>query len=361
MKKERNQPYFPDDKNWERKKPESLGLNQKSIEKAIKFSLDPKNETSRPKDLGPYLKKIRSKNFHDDGKIIGPTKPRGGVNGIILKDGYIVAEWGDTLRVDMSFSVSKSFLSALFGIAFDQSLIKDVNHEVKEYIFDGGFNNSHNGKITWHHFLQQTSEWVGTIWEKHYFAGTDNTIVRNPEQPGSIFEYNDCRVNRFSLSLLRIFRKPLPQVLRKRIMNPIGASNTWEWYGYKNSWITIDGQKMQSVSGGGHWGGGIWINSRDMARFGYLYLLKGKWKDKQILSKKWVDSSIKPSILNPNYGYMWWLNTNKELFPSAPEESFCALGAGGNHIYIDTVNNMVIVLRWVEKKFFNEFIEKIFS
>ena len=63
-------------------------------------------------------------------------------------------------------------------------------------------------------------------------------------------------------------------------MEPIGASSTWRWYGYENSWVEIDGQKVQSVSGGGHWGGGMFINAYDMARFGYLFLRNGKWKDR---------------------------------------------------------------------------------
>ena len=80
--------------------------------------------------------------------------------------------------------------------------------------------------------------------------------ARELREPGTRFKYNDVRVNRLSLALLRVFKRPLPEVLREHVMDPIGASPTWRWHGYENSWVLLDGQRMQSVSGGGHWGGG---------------------------------------------------------------------------------------------------------
>lgn len=94
-------------------------------------------------------------------------------------------------------------------------------------------------------------------------------------------------------------------------MEPIGASTTWRWYGYENSFVTIDGQMVQSVSGGGHHGGGIFINAIDQARFGLLFLRNGKWNDRQLVSEKWITEVQQPSVANTNYGYMWWLNTDK--------------------------------------------------
>ena len=84
-------------------------------------------------------------------------------------------------------------------------------------------------------------------------------------------------------------------MLRERIMDPIGASTTWRWYGYDNSFVNIDGQMIESVSGGGHFGGGIFINTLDQARFGLLFLRKGKWKNKQLISEQWVNSVGQPS------------------------------------------------------------------
>jgi len=104
-------------------------------------------------------------------------------------------------------------------------------------------------------------------------------------------------------SLLQVWRKPLLVVLKEKIMDPIGASAIWRWYGYDNAFVNMDGLMMQSVSGGGHHGGGLFINTFDDARFGLLFLRKGKWKNQQLLSEKWVEAAHQPYVANKSYGY----------------------------------------------------------
>jgi CubicO group peptidase (beta-lactamase class C family) len=258
----------------------------------------------------------------------------------------------------MTFSVTKSYLSTLAGLAVEKGLIKDIHDPVIDYVDDGGYDSPHNAKITWHHSLQQTSEWVGVIWDKHYQAGSDDTTVRDLEEPGTYFEYNDARVNRLALSLLHVWRNPLPQVLKDLVMDPIDASPKWRWYGYRNSWITLDGLKMQSVSGGGHWGGGMQISTRDHARFGLLFLRHGKWKDNQIVPQNWIDLAVTPGDVNPSYGYMWWMDPNHRDNDGKVCQ-FSARGAGGNRILVDTENDLVIVVRWLAADRFNEFFKMV--
>jgi CubicO group peptidase (beta-lactamase class C family) len=129
-------------------------------------------------------------------------------------------------------------------------------------------------------------------------------------------------------------------------MDPIGASDTWQYHGYNNSDVVIDGRMMKSVSGGTRWGGGLWISTRDEARFGYLFLRKGRWGDKQILSEKWVKAATTPSDVGPDYGFLWWLNTKQKQWPSAPTSSFAAVGAGSNTIWVDPEHDLVVVWRW---------------
>ena len=74
-----------------------------------------------------------------------------------------------------------------------------------------------------------------------------------PDYSGRSDEYNDVRVNRLSLAALRVLKKPLPSVLKDRIMDPIGASSSWSWNGYSTSFVDLNGEQVQSVSGGGHW------------------------------------------------------------------------------------------------------------
>jgi CubicO group peptidase (beta-lactamase class C family) len=145
-----------------------------------------------------------------------------------------------------------------------------------------------------------------------------------------------------------VIRRPLPEVLREGVMEPIGASSTWRWHGYDNSWIDLDGRKVQSMTGGGHWGGGMFINAWDMARFGYLFLRNGKWKDEQIVSEKWIQMARTPGSANPEYGYMnWFLNTARKPLPSVPESTVTFRGNGQNIIYIDWQNDLVVVVRWI--------------
>jgi CubicO group peptidase (beta-lactamase class C family) len=113
--------------------------------------------------------------------------------------------------------------------------------------------------------LNQTSEWEGVMWGKPDVADRRRGYNRSLEEPGTFWEYNDVRVNRLALSLLRVWNKPLPQVLKEEIMDPIGASDTWVWHGYRNSYVQLHGRAVQSVSGGSHWGGGLWASTRDRA------------------------------------------------------------------------------------------------
>ena len=339
--------YYPEQgEQWERRKPMDVGMDADSLNEAVRYAQT--IETAWPHKLRLHYAEMEKEESYPD--VVGPIKDRGATNGLILRHGYIVAEWGETRRVDMTFSVSKSYLSTMAGLALDRGLIRDVHQPVRDYVDDGGFDSPHNAQITWHHLLQQTSEWEGTLWDKpHHADGQGDQGPDTPLQaPGSVFAYNDVRVNRLALSLLRIWRKPLPQVLKDNVMALIGASNSWRWYGYRNSWLTIDGLKMQSVSGGGHWGGGVWISTRDHARFGYLFLRRGRWGAQQILSEQWIDLATTPCPVEPDYGYMWWLNTDRQLFPSAPESSFWALGAGRNVIWIEPENDLVVVARWID-------------
>jgi len=313
---------------------------------AVEYALA--HETTEiPSDPGEYLRTRFAGIPHQE--IVGPTKERGGVNGIVLKGGYIVAEFGDTDREDMTFSVTKSYLSTVAGLAWDDGLIADLDDRIGEYVTDGTFSTEHDAPITWHHLLQQTSEWEGTLWGKPDLADRREGIDRELHAPGTFWEYNDVRVNLMAYSLLHVFRRPLPEVLKERIMDPIGASDEWRWHGYETSWTEIGGERMQSVSGGGHWGGGFIIDTRDHARFGLLALRAGQWGGERLVSAEWFDRATTPAAIKKDYGYMWWLNTDRELFPAAPATAFFALGAGSTSvIFVDREHDVVTVTRWVD-------------
>jgi CubicO group peptidase (beta-lactamase class C family) len=308
-----------------------------------------------------------------DNEILGPVTPRGGHSGIVYRGGKLLTEWGDTGRADMTFSVAKSFLSLLAGLAVGDGLIKSLDDKVQPYAQKAGdksFDSDQNKDITWRHLFTQTSEWSGTLFDKEDRIDHNRVVGlqvaegpkgtrRQLNKPGSYYEYNDVRVNRTSLSLLQLFKEPLPSVLKRRIMDPIGASAGWKWDGYRNSTVKIDGKDMISVPGGGHWGGGIVISAKDLALMGLLAAQDGAWNGKQILPKGWMQESTKPCPVAPFYGLMWWLNTDRRQFAAATEQSYFAFGWGSHIVWIDPDNDLVSVLRWVERKQAGGFVERL--
>lgn len=344
-------PYFPASHGeWETRSPEEVGLNVERLQQAVEFAQSHEYEGERDLEIA-ILKGFAREPYHE---IAGPTRERGGPAGIILKDGFIVAQWGDVERVDMTFSVTKSYLSTVAGLALDAGLIRDVNDSVAHYVWDGTFDGAHNAKITWDHLLTQSSDWSGTLFGMSDWAdrppdegGLDEWKYRSLREPGTNFEYNDVRVNLLAYSLLQVWRKPLPMVLKEKIMDPIGASATWRWYGYENSFVNVDGIMMQSVSGGGHSGGGLFINTLDHARFGLLFLRGGQWAGEQLISEDWIKQATQPSAANESYGYMWWLNRGESAEGGVGESVYYASGFGGNYIVVDTEHDLVIVTRWL--------------
>ena len=346
--------YYPgpgDD--WERRTPEQVGMDAAQLDRAIELAK--LSETSDSRDLA--ANHYTSFGREPYGEAVGPHKTRGEMTGVVLRHGYLVAEWGEPHRVDMTFSVTKSFLSTTVGLAWARGLIRNLDDKVGPYMPTDHFDSPHNSQITWDHLLRQTSNWQGTLFGKPDWADRppndmDLAKWRDRERaaPGTTYKYNDTRVNLLAFAALHVWRRPLPQVLRELVMDPIGASNTWRWYGYENSWVTLDGLKVQSVSGGGHFGGGMFISARDQARFGYFTLKRGKWGDKQLLPEEWFDlATTQTGPSEGGYGFMnYFLNHDGKMLPSAPRTAYMHRGAGANVIYVDAENDLVVVARWIQ-------------
>lgn len=352
--------YYPG-LDWEQREPESLGFSNEKIKKAIQFAVE--NENSVNRNLKDAI--ISSFGYEPGFEIKGPTKPRKGPNGLIIKDGYIIGKWGDVSRVDMTFSVTKSYLSTVAGLAYQKGLF-NLDEKLKDYIKDGKFSSDHNKEITWHHLLNQSSQWKGNLFGTFDWADrpprnltVGELKVQEIPKPGEAYEYNDVRVNLLSFSLLNVLREPLPHILKKELMDPIGASSSWGWYGYEKSKILLNGEMVSSVSGGGHFGGGLFINSLDHARFGLLFLRNGKWKDKLLLSPEWIKLVQEPSENNESYGYMWWLNKGDRKWEGLSENIYYGAGFGGNFIVIIPDHNLVVVARWIDSLKIDHFIRKV--
>jgi hypothetical protein len=250
--------YVPPAGSWERRSPSQLGIDSAKMADAIAFAISKESRSPRDLELNHYQTFGRE----PLGVAIGPLGTRGDASGVIVRRGYIAAAWGTPNAVEITNSVTKSFLSTVVGLAVDDGKIRSVHDTVAHAMapivrarpngtgmsadwpgdarFLRPFESPHNARLTWDHLLRQVSDWEGTLWGKPEWADrpaqqTSTWTTRPRVEPGSTYEYNDVRVNVLALAALQIWRRPLPEVLRERIMDPIGASPTWRWYGYDNS------------------------------------------------------------------------------------------------------------------------------
>lgn len=144
---------------WQRRSPEDAGFDPELLAAAVAFA---EERFARDGGFDPSREPY--------GETVGPTKPPSGMNGLVLHEGYLVTEWGDTQEVDMTFSITKTYLSTVAGLAFDAGKIRDLDEPVRRSVQDGSFDTVHNRPITWHQLLNQTSGWEGTLWGKPDWA-----------------------------------------------------------------------------------------------------------------------------------------------------------------------------------------------
>jgi CubicO group peptidase (beta-lactamase class C family) len=202
----------------------------------------------------------------------------------------------------------------------------------------------HGRAITWRHLLQQTSQWEGSLWGKPTSADAQSTREGDEQQggePGSGWAYNDVRVNLLCLALTVLCGRSLPDLLGEYLLDPLDTSSSWSWHGYRDSFVGIDGQAVPVVSGGAHWGGGLWMSAADLALAGEVFLRPG------LLSAEWVEWSWQPCEIRQQYGFLWWRNDTGVVFPSAPPTGRCARGNGGRHLlWVDPARDLVIASHW---------------
>ncbi|MDB5897165.1 MAG: serine hydrolase [Ramlibacter sp.] len=331
------------------------------------------HEVSWPRD--PKADPARWGVHHDDpppfDRLRGPVHPRGGVSGVIRIAGQEVASWGEPDRADLTFSVAKTYLALLAGVAGARGLL-DPAETIASRLPGIGFDDAHNRAITWAHMLEQTSEWRGTCLGMPDQVEHNRRVVHDPKppegakgqlralrNPGSYWEYNDVRINQLSLALLHLFGRPLPEVFAETILRPLGGGADFRWEGYDDAWVEIAGRRMQSVPGGSHWGGGVSIGARDQALIAQLLLDEGVHQGRALLPAAWVRRMQQPGAVAPFYGWLTWLNANGALFPAASRASWFMFGAGGHYVWIDPVHAAVVVVRWVDPAHADGFVSRV--
>jgi CubicO group peptidase (beta-lactamase class C family) len=350
----------------------------RTLEDAVAFAVANEIDWARDPAIDPAHWGIHLQDPPPWNVLRGPVHARGPSSGVILHRGDEVAAWGEPDRPDLTFSVAKTYLALLAGVAHDAGLLPDPDEPVGARVPGIGFDTGRNASVTWTHLLQQTSEWEGTCFgvpdtvDRHrvvaHAGGTATGRkgdARPLREPGTYWEYNDVRINQLARALMHRFGRPLPAVFDEALMRPLGARSAWRWVGYDDAWENVRDahgtvQRLQSVPGGTHWGGGVSICARDQARLGRLLLTGGRHADRSLVSAAWIERMLTPCPIAPWYGMLVWLNgARRRVMPSMGPDAVFMIGAGGHLTAVDPDRDLVVVARWVATDRFDRLLSHV--
>jgi CubicO group peptidase (beta-lactamase class C family) len=294
---------------------------------------------------GSLLDRAREYAFQDGRNTQGVVVTRGGV---------IVAEWyadgSDAASWAASWSVAKSFTSALVGIAIDEGLIDGVDVPMSRFL--PAWAGTGKEQIRLRDVLQMAS---GLEWNENYdpaSAGSSDVIqlvfqggreleyaAAKPvaEPPGAVFNYSSGSTMLLSAVIQEATGLTAAEYAREKLFSPLGIARA-DW------WRSMDGHTLTFCC--------VDMASRDFARLGLLYARGGRWARGRLISANWVADSVRPSTANPGYGYQWWLlgvsdrsgppNQN-EPTSTLPPDTFAAMGVDGQFIYVVPRLDLVVV------------------
>ena len=290
--------------------------------------------------------------------VLGPVRVRGEPAGAVVTGNGGIGRWGPTGRADMAFSVTKSYIGFLAALALDRGLIGGLDAPVADSLSDPAFASARNRCVTWRQLLDQTSEWEGSLFGIPHTVDRDRQLAPTDDParfgrgtplqpPGRYWDYNDARVNALCLALTRLFGRGLPEVLADG--HPaFGDRAGWAWDGYgAASTIDIGPRRVEVAVGGGHWGGGLVATVDHHLALGRTVLDRGVWAGRRIVSSEALEALLSPCPLQPVYGGLWWHNSGRRLFPSAPQDSLFAMGVGATILWVCRSAGVVACLRWI--------------
>ncbi len=280
----------------------------------------------------------------------------GGVSSlVIVKDGFLVHEayFGGTRRSDLQeiFSITKSISSSLVGVAIDQGLIADVDVPIVTFFPEYAelFSDERKRRITIEHLLTHSS---GLDWDEQTYPYED---PRNSEfdmyyeakdwlayvlgmpmrdEPGTVYEYNTGAVHLLSAVLETATGFAADEFADEHLFGPLQVAD-YGWRADPMGYLR---------TGATH--GGLQMLTRDVAKFGQLYLDGGEWRGKQLISSAWVKDSLETRLATPSdtegTGYLWFLNTFQ--FRGQPLNTFAARGAGGQTLLVSPSLDLVVAI-----------------
>lgn len=255
---------------------------------------------------------------------------------LVIRHGLIVSEhyYGtfDQSRRGEIYSCTKSFTSTLIGIALDQGHLSSIDQPVTAFFDDRTFENIDERKqaMSIENLLTMTP---GIAWEEGnatytaMYRSVDwvNYVMDMPMefQPGAQFEYNSGASHVLSAVVQKSTGMDTIDFARANLFEPLGITDV----------------RWDTDAGGMAIGGwGLQMNPREMARLGFLFLHKGEWDGRQIVSADWVEAATREHIDTGGlgYGYQWWIDTNYG--------GYAAMGLYGQTIYVHPDLDLVIVV-----------------
>lgn len=273
-----------------------------------------------------------------------------------------------------SFSVAKSFVATLIGMALEEGKISSLNDPLTNYLPRFLKKDERFARITIQHLLDMRS---GLVWNEGSYGLKDDAIkmafrpnmmphvykVKIKEAPGKM-DYQSINTLLLAMVLEKATGMKPVAYLRQKLWEPLGMEYAATW--------TTDKRKHELAYAG------INATARDFAKFGRLYLNKGNWNGKQLLSDNWVSNTTSPAAMHASEGYknQFWgsgaytefedsttavkalgttsfhsgrvqsyrtANGTKRFFVSYTGTSFYALGILGQYIHVNPANNSIIV------------------
>jgi CubicO group peptidase (beta-lactamase class C family) len=289
---------------------------------------------------------------------------------VVIRNGYLVAEWHElsalpTTRYDI-WSCVKSFTGTAYGLLFDDcrhgtlplNQVIDLDTPAYQFIPEGHpLSDPRKAQITFRHLLSMTS---GIPGERHGIAAIPTETGVGPfeaalglaptkarswpsgrwtnalaAEPGTRWDYSDPAMAHLALAYFHVTGRELHEVMAERVFAPIGIERlSWDLQGVGADFI---GPHTNAHTG-------IHVSARELARFGYLMLRGGRWRDQQIIPAWWVALATSPSQpFNPHYGFTWWVNTTGKQWPGLPTDAFAAMGYRSNRCYVVPSLDLVVV------------------
>ena len=266
---------------------------------------------------------------------------------LVIKDDFILYEkyfnGYDANSTQTSFSIAKSFVSALVGIAIDEGFIDSIDDPVTKYIPELEERDERFSQITIRHLLTMSS---GIKFVKSFTPWSDDAITYYAidlratalnctiiEEPGQTFLYNDYNPILLGIILERVTGQSVSKYLEQKIWQPLGMEAPGSWS------LDSNQSSFEKMSSG--------INGRaiDFAKFGRLYLNNGNWNGKQIVPAVWVEESTKPDTISDPanfYQYLWWI-TAWETKPGDVHYRYVAVGDHGQYIHVFPEQQLIFV------------------